>query len=98
LLKDGNSSTVAVIKIDKKNYVVKRYNIKGFWHGVSRAFRPSRAYNSWRNALLLEMLGIATAHPYLFLEQRRLWLFRGRAYYLCEYIPADDLTTAWGKE
>ena len=98
LLKDGNSSTVAMIKINECNYVLKRYNIKSFWHGISRAFRPSRAHHSWRNASVLEMLGVATAHPYLYLEERVLWLFRRRAYFLCEYIEGHDLGTAWEKQ
>ncbi|PCI75092.1 MAG: hypothetical protein COB20_13705 [SAR86 cluster bacterium] len=98
LLKDGNSSTVAMVKINERNYVLKRYNIKGFWHGISRAFRPSRAHHSWRNASVLEMLGVATAHPYLYLEERVFWLFRKRAYFLCEYIEGHDLGTAWEKQ
>lgn len=98
LLKDGNSSTVAVIKIDGCNYVLKRYNIKGFWHGISRAFRPSRAHHSWRNALLLEMLGVATAHPFLYLEERVFWFFRKRAFFLCEQLEGQDLGTAWEKK
>ena len=98
LLKDGNSSTVALIEIDKKNYVLKRYNIKTFWHGLSRACRPSRAYHSWRNASILEMLGVPTAHPLLFLEERVFWIFRRRAYFLCEYIEGSDLETAWSKQ
>lgn len=95
LLKNGNSSTVAIVQIDERNYVLKRYNIKNFWHGLSRAFRPSRAHNSWRNASMLEMLGVATAHPYLYLEERLLWVFRRRAYFLCEYLDEKDLGTAW---
>jgi tRNA A-37 threonylcarbamoyl transferase component Bud32 len=98
LLKDGNSSTVAMIKINECNYVLKRYNIKSFWHGISRAFRPSRAHHSWRNASVLEMLGVATAHPFLYLEERVFWLFRKRAYFLCEYIEGHDLGTAWDKQ
>ncbi len=98
LLKDGNSSTVALIKINERNYVLKRYNIKSFWHGISRAFRPSRAHHSWRNASVLEMLGVATAHPFLFLEERVFWLFRKRAYFLCEFIEGHDLGTAWKKQ
>lgn len=98
LLKDGNSSTVAMIKINERNYVLKRYNIKSFWHGISRAFRPSRAHHSWRNASVLEMLGVATAHPFLYLEERVFWLFRKRAYFLCEYIEGHDLGTAWEKQ
>ena len=98
LLKDGNSSTVAIIKISERNYVLKRYNIKSFWHGISRAFRPSRAHHSWRNASVLEMLGIATAHPFLYLEERVFWLLRRRAYFLCEYIEGHDLGTAWERQ
>jgi tRNA A-37 threonylcarbamoyl transferase component Bud32 len=98
LLKDGNSSTVAMIKINERNYVLKRYNIKSFWHGISRAFRPSRAHHSWCNASILEMLGVATAHPFLYLEERVFWLFRKRAYFLCEYIEGHDLGTALDKQ
>ena len=98
LLKDGNSSTVAKIKINERNYVLKRYNIKNFWHGISRAFRPSRAHHSWCNACALEMLGVATAHPFLYLEERIFWLFRKRAYFLCEYIEELDLGTALEKK
>lgn len=95
LLKDGNSSTVAKVRIDERDYVLKRYNIKSFWHGVSRAGRPSRAHNSWRSASVLEMLGIATARPFLFYEERFLWIFRRRAYFLCEYVDENDLGTKW---
>ncbi|GJM11710.1 MAG: hypothetical protein DHS20C12_01130 [Pseudohongiella sp.] len=98
LLKDGNSSTVALVRINERNYVLKRYNIKSFWHGISRAFRPSRAQHSWRNASVLEMLGVATAHPFLYLEERVFWLFRRRAYFLCEYIEGQDLGAAWEKQ
>lgn len=95
LLKDGNSSKVTIVQIDKKNYVLKSYNIKGFWHGLSRCFRPGRAHHAWRNASVLEMLGVATAHPYLYLEERVLWFFRKRAYFLCELLPAKDFSTEW---
>lgn len=98
LLKNGNSSTVALVRINERNYVLKRYNIKSFWHGISRAFRPSRAYHSWRNASVLEMLGVATAHPFLCLEERVFWFIRRRAYFLCEYIEGQDLGTAWEKQ
>ena len=87
-----------MIKINERNYVLKRYNIKSFWHGISRAFRPSRAHHSWRNASVLEMLGVATAHPFLYLEERVFWLFRRRAYFLCEYIDGHDLGTAWERQ
>jgi tRNA A-37 threonylcarbamoyl transferase component Bud32 len=53
--------------------------------------QPSRAHHTWRNAWMLEMLGIATPHPFLMLEERVLWLFRRRAYFLMEKVPAANL-------
>jgi len=93
IMKNGNSVTVAEVSIAGQVYVLKRYNIKKFAHGLRSLFRSGRAYNSWRNASVLEMLGIATPHPYVFMERRILWIFRRRSYFLCERIEADHLTT-----
>jgi len=90
ILKAGNSSTVAVITLGSREFVVKRYNIKGFWHAIKRAIQPTRAHHSWRNAAILEMLGIATPHPCLFMELR-LYSLRKSAYLLCERVPGDDV-------
>lgn len=91
LLKNGNTSTVALAAIDNKKIVVKRYNIKSFWHGLSRAFRPSRAAASWANAHRLTILDIATAKPIALYEQRTFGL-RGKAYFLAEYLDLPDVT------
>lgn len=88
-LKKGNSSTVSVIELDGVSYVAKRYNIKSLWHAIRRMFRPSRAWVSWRNAHMLEMLGIATPRPVLMLE-RRFGPLRNKAYYLCEYVEGVE--------
>lgn len=90
LLKNGNTSTVALAEIDDKKIVIKRYNIKNFWHGLSRAFRQSRAAVSWANAHRLKILNIPTAKPVALIEHRRLGVFRGKAYFLAEYIVAPD--------
>lgn len=95
LLKNGNTCTVALAEIDNSKIVVKRYNIKSFWHGVSRAFRPSRAAASWANAHRLSLLGIATAKPIALYEQRSFGLLgfnlRSRAYFLAEYLSLPDV-------
>ena len=91
ILKRGNTSTVAEVTLDGAAYVLKRYNIKNFRHGLRLLLRPSRARRSWRNGLLLGMLGIATPRPCLMLEQRRLWLLRRRAYLLCEKVEGPTL-------
>ena len=98
ILKNGNSATVAEVSIAGRVYVLKRYNIKKFAHGLRSLFKSGRAYNSWRNALVLEMLGVATPHPYVFMEHRVLWIFRRRSYFLCERIEADHLTTDFASE
>jgi tRNA A-37 threonylcarbamoyl transferase component Bud32 len=85
LLKRGGSSTVGRIKIDDHDLVVKRYNIKGFWHGLRRCFMATRAAHSWRNAHQLFNLGIATPMPIAFLE-KRFGPFRGTAYFINEYV------------
>jgi tRNA A-37 threonylcarbamoyl transferase component Bud32 len=90
LLKNGNTCTVGLAEVDNKKIVIKRYNIKSFWHGLSRAFRPSRAAVSWANAYRLNILGIATAKPIAVYEQRTFGL-RSKAYFLAEYLDLPDV-------
>jgi len=89
-LKRGNSSTVIRIKFDNHVLVVKRYNIKNFRHRLRRFFRATRATHSWQSAHLLLLLGIATPKPVAMLE-RRFGYFRGRAYFIYEYIDGPDV-------
>ena len=51
-LKDGNTATVARVRIGARSYVVKRYNAKG-----------ARARRAWTNGHRLCFRGIATARP-----------------------------------
>lgn len=89
LLKDGNTSTVALVEVGGQRLVVKRYNIKNAWHALKRCFRPSRAWVSWRNAHRLGLLGIPTPKPIAFLEKR--WgPFRSVAYFIMEYVDGID--------
>jgi len=90
ILKRGNSSTVVKVLMNGQSVVVKRYNIKNFWHGLRRCLRVTRAATSWRNAHLLEMIGVRTAVPLLVLERR--WAFlRGTAYFVCRFIDGRDI-------
>ena len=92
ILKAGNTCTVGLIKFNQVNVVVKRYNIKNFWHLLGRMWRPSRAAVSWANAHRLMILGIPTASPIALLELRTLGL-RSKAYFLSEYVDAPDIAT-----
>ena len=48
-LKEGNTNTVALVKTDAGQFVIKRYNIKTISHRISRLFRRTRASRSWEN-------------------------------------------------
>ena len=91
-LKKGNTCTVSLAEIDGIKTVIKRYNIKGFWHGLSRALRQTRAAASWANAHRLNILSIATPKPIALIEER-FGYFRGKAYFLSEYLDAPDAST-----
>ena len=88
-LKQGNTCTLWAIQVDQRMLVVKRYNIKGLAHRISRAFRATRAAVSWKNAHRLTMYGILTARPVALVEER-IGPVRGRAWYITEYLQGDN--------
>ncbi len=90
IIKNGNTCTLAAAQLAGLYVVIKRYNIKGFWHGLNRAFRRSRAAISWGNAHRLQLLGLPTARPIALVETRRFGL-RGKAYFITEFIDATDM-------
>ena len=92
LLKQGNTCTVALASIGMRKVVVKRYNIKSFWHGLGRAWRRSRAAISWSNAHRLGMYDIATPLP-LALVEKRWGPLRRTAWFISQYVDAPDAAT-----
>ena len=95
-IKSGNTCTVALAQVGSLNLVIKRYNIKSFWHGVNRALRQTRAARSWANAYRLILLDIPTAAPVALIENRNFGL-KGRAYFLSEYVDAPDAAEFFSK-
>ncbi|MDD0842927.1 lipopolysaccharide kinase InaA family protein [Pseudomonas sp. Gutcm_11s] len=91
LLKDGGTATVALLQAEGQALVLKRYNIKGWLHWLTRFWRPSRAWHSWVEGNRLELLGIATPRPLAVLERRWCGL-RGRAYLLTEHCAGESLS------
>jgi hypothetical protein len=84
LLKRSKGRTVGVLKINGKKVGVKRYNIRGFWHSIKIALRPSRASKSWMNAFHLNSLNIKTITPIALIEKRK-GPFRNVSYFLWEF-------------
>lgn len=92
VLKNGRSATVIKLKIDDREIVIKRYNMKNIGHWLRRFFRPTRAATSWRLAQKLQLFGIATPKPIAYIEKKCLGM-RSTAYYFCEYysgVTADE--------
>jgi hypothetical protein len=85
----GDTSTVALVMVDQVPLVVKRYNVKGFWHGLKLLFRSSRALVSWRNTYRLRSLNIPTIEPVAVLE-KRFGLLHRQGYFISRYV--DGMT------
>lgn len=91
-LKQGNTCTLWTTRVNGRQLVVKRYNIKGLKHRLGRAFRKTRAAVSWMNAHRLGMYGILTARPVALVEER-FGPLRGRAWYISEFVAGDDASS-----
>lgn len=90
LLKAGNTCTVVCVEVDDKLFVIKRFNMKSFWHRLKRAFRPSRAHICWRNAMVLASWRIGVPQPVAMIE-KRLGFLRSKAYFISVYVPGMSL-------
>lgn len=89
-LKSGNTCTVARATLPAGDIVIKRYNLKSVGHALSRLWRPSRAWHSWREGHRLTLYGIATPQPLALIEER-LGPLRRRAWLLAEHCPGISL-------
>jgi tRNA A-37 threonylcarbamoyl transferase component Bud32 len=91
-LKRGRTATLARVEVNGRQLVIKRYNIKGPGHALSRCWRPSRAWHSWLEGHRLGFLGIATPRPLALVEQRAGPL-RGKAWLITEYCDGESLAS-----
>ena len=90
IFKDGGTCTVAHVTTQETDWVIKRYNLKSATHAIGRAWRPSRAWHSWREGHRLSLLGIATPQPLALVEER--WgPLRRRAFLVNAYCPGRSL-------
>ncbi len=97
MLKRGDSTTVMAITLDGVTYVVKRYNLRNFWYGIRRLFRPTRAWRCWASAHMLQTFGVATPAPVLMLE-RRWGPLRRQGYYVTALVEGPDVLQFVGDE
>jgi tRNA A-37 threonylcarbamoyl transferase component Bud32 len=105
ILKDGNTTTIVRVQTGDCDWVIKRYNIKSYWHILSRCFRPTRAWLSWGNAHRLKISGISTPRAVAMVE-KRIGPLRSTGYYVCDFVDGpraevffhDDTLSAAVKE
>lgn len=86
-LKNGNTCTVWATVVSGQDVVIKRYNVKGFWHGIKLSLFTGRGEYSWVNGHRLLFYGIATPKPVALLK-RRIGLFHPTVYLLTEQVQA----------
>lgn len=58
--KKSKRSRVSAIVLNGKKYILKRYNLKSWFHRCRRICGPSRAWKVWKNAHLFSARGIPT--------------------------------------
>ena len=89
LLKQESTTTVGIVGVDSRQYVVKRYNIPNFVHRLKLMGYENQVSRSWRNAHRLQFRGMRTAKPVALME-----CFRGRSrgisLYVTEYIAGSN--------
>jgi serine/threonine protein kinase len=76
LVKDSNTTTVAVAGPGASRFYIKRYNYQGPAYAAKDLLRSARARRTWMAANSLHMRGIPVALPLLYLERRGLGILR----------------------
>lgn len=88
IIKDGNTCTV----FRYKSFVIKKYNIKSFFHFFSRQFKKSRGLRSWQISNVFQLVNLPCPTPIFFYEKRFLFL-KLESYFVSEFIDGEDLMT-----
>lgn len=81
----GNSCVAARVRIAGRQYILKRYNCRGWAYRLRHVFRRSRALRTWLSARAFQLRGVPLPEPCLCLEERR-WRLLERSYILTEYF------------
>ncbi len=88
-IKNGNTCTVWATVVNGRSLVIKRYNVKDFWHGVKLSLFTGRGARSWVNSYRLLFYGIPTPQPVALLK-REGGLLNPTAYLIVEQLQAVD--------
>lgn len=95
ILKPGSRTHAGVVEVNGRQYVLKRYNCRGWVYRLVNAFRRSRAVRTWLINWEFLVRGIPVPEPLVCLEERRCRLLE-RSYILMEFVDeADSLRDRW---
>jgi len=84
--KDSDPTTILLINVNGKRFVVKRYNIKNVSHKLKIAVRGTHVVRSWRCANhLYYHSDLAIAEPIAYYETR-YGPFKGIGYFISAYL------------
>ena len=73
-LKNSRTSTVVVLRLEGRSYLVKRFNLRSKWAVLKNLARPSPALRSWLHGRSFADRGLPTAVPLLLLQRFTLGL------------------------
>lgn len=77
-------TTVAMIQIEQRFLVIKRYNFRNLLHALKLQFRQSHAFRSFNYAVYLSKLGIPSIKPAAII-QKKVGIIKLRSYFVSYY-------------
>jgi len=93
VLKDDTRSRMTAVEVAERRLVVKEFPTRGWRRALADLWRGSAARRGWLAGHGLFFRRIGAAHPYAFLEQRRLGLPVSSLLLLEDLRPATDALT-----
>ena len=83
--KPGDGTSVYLVDIHGKKFIIKRYNASTLKLAIKRVLFGNKAFTSWQSAILLRENNIATIKPVAAIQHYKFRL-RSHAFFVSEYI------------
>ena len=93
VIKNEKGHLVVRLKLKDQYFYFKKYRIKNIYHGFTRLLKPTRANNSMKATFWFNAVGIKTATPILFCEDKG-FLGARASYLVTESIVGKSLDDA----
>ena len=93
VIKNERGHLVVRLKLKDQDFYFKKYRIKNIYHAFTRLLKPTRANNSMKATFWFNAVGIKTASPILFCEDKG-FLGARASYLVTESIVGKSLDDA----